>query len=501
MATRLITHDTVTGNPRVSVLDLISTVGAKSTLDLKGTKLLEIVEDYGSTSTVEEILRLTRTTTGVAANGIGSRLNLFVENGDGVTSIAHIDAKVDDVTATSVDSSLIFRLSNNSVVADRAILSPSTFRYITTDLGAGEVSLGKTSKFNDGIFSFNTEQVSVEVSPIVNSVNIATPSLRGIRSNPIWNYSVTLSMGLAITAGIATSPKIVSSGLGAGSDTINLAGFFTRPTFDGTVGLRTCNLVRGIITQPEIVGGTVTNMRSVEAQAVVTAGTVTDLRMFHATAPTNTGTITTLTLLHLDDAVGGTTNIAIRQQGITGHNRLQARTSIGRDAEPEAGVALEVTRDGTPLSSPSATVKFVRSSVAASECLVQLQSGNTSNAQINFGDTDSAFRGRIGYQHIGTNTNEYVHIWAGATEIVRITQNKQIIPPNNGEGSVGTAANRWNQIYANEVNPGDIRMLNDMRITEIGEDLGIKNQKGDLICIITKEGDMKIKGKVLQDAI
>lgn len=77
-----------------------------------------------------------------------------------------------------------------------------------------------------------------------------------------------------------------------------------------------------------------------------------------------------------------------------------------------------------------------------------------------------------------------------------------VLTPHTDEGSdLGTASLRWLNVYATNVDTGDIHLANGMTITEDGQDTIFKNAKGEHIFRLTQNGDLVVKGKVMTGVV
>jgi hypothetical protein len=86
------------------------------------------------------------------------------------------------------------------------------------------------------------------------------------------------------------------------------------------------------------------------------------------------------------------------------------------------------------------------------------------------------------------------------TEKMRITGAGDIIPPSDISGNIGTASNRWALVRAKTITSGDLVFENGYRFTEdTGSGMRLTNENGTTIAKFDHEGNLHIKGKVLED--
>jgi hypothetical protein len=79
---------------------------------------------------------------------------------------------------------------------------------------------------------------------------------------------------------------------------------------------------------------------------------------------------------------------------------------------------------------------------------------------------------------------------------MRITGAGDIIPPSDISGNIGTASNRWALVRAKTITSGDLVFENGMRATEDGAGLAFKNDAGEKIAVLDREGNFYVKGEV-----
>ena len=92
---------------------------------------------------------------------------------------------------------------------------------------------------------------------------------------------------------------------------------------------------------------------------------------------------------------------------------------------------------------------------------------------------------------------------AGSTtlaERLRVTASGNVVPPSDNTGSIGTASKRWALVRAVTITPGDLVFENSFRVTE-DEKIGLafKNDAGEKIASLDREGNLHIRGKIIQD--
>ena len=87
-------------------------------------------------------------------------------------------------------------------------------------------------------------------------------------------------------------------------------------------------------------------------------------------------------------------------------------------------------------------------------------------------------------------------------ERMRITGAGDIIPPSDISGNIGTPTKRWALVRAKTITPGDLTFENGYRVTEEKEQPGLVflNQKGERIAALDEQGNLRIKGKVIEES-
>jgi len=86
------------------------------------------------------------------------------------------------------------------------------------------------------------------------------------------------------------------------------------------------------------------------------------------------------------------------------------------------------------------------------------------------------------------------------SERVRITEDGDIVPPGDDVGNVGTASKRWKLVRAVTITSGDLTFENGVRATEEGKGLAFLNDAGEKIAVLDREGNLRIKGRLIQEA-
>jgi hypothetical protein len=86
------------------------------------------------------------------------------------------------------------------------------------------------------------------------------------------------------------------------------------------------------------------------------------------------------------------------------------------------------------------------------------------------------------------------------TERMRITDTGDILPPSDNVGNIGIAGQSWASIKGHIMNAGDLVFENGYRFTEdTGSGMRLMNENGTTIAKFDHEGNLHIKGKVLED--
>lgn len=85
------------------------------------------------------------------------------------------------------------------------------------------------------------------------------------------------------------------------------------------------------------------------------------------------------------------------------------------------------------------------------------------------------------------------------TEKMRITDTGNILPPSDNTGNIGIDTRRWALVRAATVTPGDLVFENGIRATEDGSGLAFKSPTGTKLAVLDLQGNLHIKGKVLED--
>jgi len=82
------------------------------------------------------------------------------------------------------------------------------------------------------------------------------------------------------------------------------------------------------------------------------------------------------------------------------------------------------------------------------------------------------------------------------TEKMRITDTGNILPPSDNTGNIGVNGQRWALVRAKTVTSGDLVFENGIRASEDGSGLAFKNDAGEKIALLDREGNFYVKGEV-----
>jgi len=74
-----------------------------------------------------------------------------------------------------------------------------------------------------------------------------------------------------------------------------------------------------------------------------------------------------------------------------------------------------------------------------------------------------------------------------------------ILPMTDNAQDLGSGTKRWRLIRGVTITPGDLRFENNFTITEDQIGLAFKNDAGEKIAVLDREGNLHIKGQVIQD--
>jgi hypothetical protein len=97
----------------------------------------------------------------------------------------------------------------------------------------------------------------------------------------------------------------------------------------------------------------------------------------------------------------------------------------------------------------------------------------------------------IGDRHNGVSGN--------SDKRLIIDNSGNIVPPTDNTGNIGTDSLRWAKIRGAIVQSGDLVFENGIRATEDGGGLAFKSPTGTRLAVLDLEGNLHIKGKVLED--
>lgn len=126
---------------------------------------------------------------------------------------------------------------------------------------------------------------------------------------------------------------------------------------------------------------------------------------------------------------------------------------------------------------------------------------NEESIQLTF--DPAVLRYKIQTLKIGAGQHYALGFQIGDAEWVRFTINKEILPINDNEGSIGTAGKRWALVRAATVTPGDI-IFSDKKT---GEELWKIHEDADCLYIqdyrtkkdiakFDREGNLYLQGEV-----
>jgi len=74
-----------------------------------------------------------------------------------------------------------------------------------------------------------------------------------------------------------------------------------------------------------------------------------------------------------------------------------------------------------------------------------------------------------------------------------------ILPTSDNAYNCGSSSKRWKLVRAVTITPGDLVFENGVKATEEGDGLAFINPKGSKIAVLDREGNLHIKGQVIQD--
>jgi hypothetical protein len=89
---------------------------------------------------------------------------------------------------------------------------------------------------------------------------------------------------------------------------------------------------------------------------------------------------------------------------------------------------------------------------------------------------------------------------SGASEKRLIIDNTgNIVPPTASTGSIGTSSLKWRDIWCTNLHQGDLLFENNFTVTEdAGVGLAFKNDAGEKIAVLDREGNLYVKGRVVE---
>jgi len=89
---------------------------------------------------------------------------------------------------------------------------------------------------------------------------------------------------------------------------------------------------------------------------------------------------------------------------------------------------------------------------------------------------------------------------SAGTALSLVDKDGNILPGTDTAGSIGTASKRWGNVYAVTVTQGDLVFMNNFKVTENEKSgLAFKNDAGEKIAVLDREGNLHIKGRIIQD--
>ena len=213
----------------------------------------------------------------------------------------------------------------------------------------------------------------------------------------------------------------------------------------------------------------------------------------------------------LNATIGGSSNFAIvgtassaGSAGVTGTTEGQntslhqgdsvgvwgaANTGIGVAASSATGTGLDVQTGGAKAIHAQGGRVEVQNSNAEYRLIGSEASGRTWRL---FSDgTSFNFRDETGAQNI----------LIVATDAVQFT--KRLLPVGDAVAGMdlGIVGARWNSVRALNVFSGDLHFENGVTMTEESTGLAFKNPDGQKIAVLDADGNLRIKGKVIEEAV
>jgi hypothetical protein len=83
---------------------------------------------------------------------------------------------------------------------------------------------------------------------------------------------------------------------------------------------------------------------------------------------------------------------------------------------------------------------------------------------------------------------------------IAIESKGDLLPELDNVRNCGNASKRWKLVRAVTITPGDLVFENSYRVTEDETDgLAFKNDAGEKIAVLDREGNFHIKGKFISD--
>lgn len=240
------------------------------------------------------------------------------------------------MNTNATDISLILQ-GAASQSADLIDFTDSSGNILTSVTNVGRIKFLETSQTSSTAANFL-------VSNISNTMTISGAVLHAfIRANHTVSYSVTQN---SFTGTFLFYANMTIKNASSLTGSLGSIGIFVNTTgAQGDTNATTCSafnafLDSGAASVANAGTLTITEYNSFKAapNTINSGVTVTTHRGIYLQNVANSGTITTNTRLEIDDVTTGTTKIAIRQKGTTGHNRLQADTSFAQDSAPGAAI-------------------------------------------------------------------------------------------------------------------------------------------------------------------
>jgi len=112
-------------------------------------------------------------------------------------------------------------------------------------------------------------------------------------------------------------------------------------------------------------------------------------------------------------------------------------------------------------------------------------------------DTNKIYRGTgTGWQELTVDWNAILNKPSTfPSKASQFTVDASLIPNTDNAYDLGSSSLRWRNGYFVNIDVGDIVLKNGMIITERGDDVIIKNAKGEVVMIIENDGGVVIGGE------